>query len=631
ITDGYGTSKFSQPVMIYDKIDGWKGFFPYGIDGVQFLLSWDSNRETGLYHSYTDSSVVNGIRYFYAVTSYDHGEIERRIPPSECSKYATIDENGNIQTAKNVATVIPGPRPTGYKAAMVDTLMNGESLLPYNDVKGTGKVFLQILKPDSVADGRTYQLQFIDQAHDQIDNNFNWRCSIDLDSNGVIELNKDAIFDDVGQDGDPATADYGFGDGKPTTGEPNVDENDPDEFYPYTSGYYVVDMSNSSRPDTVKFVPFVEASPFMKTAIDTVTIIGTNGQPQRVLVQHQVNTTLTDTVMVTLDDTLFIQSQADTIVNRLVDLDTRDIFNGVRLTLANDRTAVVIDPTTYQQATYSAGFPTLYYGINFKPFEFANFEKGIEYPRDYMVVFYDHIVDTSDVIMLQPTNPSKPKVPLPAKPVKFKVFDTDTKQPLPFGFIDDQIFQNPGDITGNDKIIFYEKSPNGTQIPTWAIIFVPKDVLGQYLADTMAYVMNDYIGADGPDTLVVTTKKPFRTGDVFQFSLRAPAIGAASGNALDRITVVPNPYIVYSNFETFDYNVSKHKLKFMGLPARCTIRIYNLNGYLVDTIEHQSTEDGTADWDLLTSEGLEISYGIYIYHVDAPGIGKKIGKFAVIK
>jgi hypothetical protein len=33
----------------------------------------------------------------------------------------------------------------------------------------------------------------------------------------------------------------------------------------------------------------------------------------------------------------------------------------------------------------------------------------------------------------------------------------------------------------------------------------------------------------------------------------------------------------------------------------------------------------------LTKDNLAISYGVYIYHVEAPGIGEKIGKFAVIK
>jgi len=36
-------------------------------------------------------------------------------------------------------------------------------------------------------------------------------------------------------------------------------------------------------------------------------------------------------------------------------------------------------------------------------------------------------------------------------------------------------------------------------------------------------------------------------------------------------------------------------------------------------------------WDLLTSEGLDICYGIDIYHIDAGEYGEKVGKFAVIK
>ena len=52
----------------------------------------------------------------------------------------------------------------------------------------------------------------------------------------------------------------------------------------------------------------------------------------------------------------------------------------------------------------------------------------------------------------------------------------------------------------------------------------------------------------------------------------------------------------------------------------------------MDVIEHDSPlNDGTADWDLLTLDNLSISYGIYVYHVDAPGVGEIIGKFAVIK
>jgi len=36
-------------------------------------------------------------------------------------------------------------------------------------------------------------------------------------------------------------------------------------------------------------------------------------------------------------------------------------------------------------------------------------------------------------------------------------------------------------------------------------------------------------------------------------------------------------------------------------------------------------------WDLRTRDGLEITHGVYFYVVEAPGIGVKRGKLAVIK
>ena len=64
----------------------------------------------------------------------------------------------------------------------------------------------------------------------------------------------------------------------------------------------------------------------------------------------------------------------------------------------------------------------------------------------------------------------------------------------------------------------------------------------------------------------------------------------------------------------------------------CKIRIYTVSGKLVTTLHHQATQDnGRESWDLTTRDGLEISYGLYFFHVDAPGIGQKLGKFAIIK
>jgi hypothetical protein len=41
--------------------------------------------------------------------------------------------------------------------------------------------------------------------------------------------------------------------------------------------------------------------------------------------------------------------------------------------------------------------------------------------------------------------------------------------------------------------------------------------------------------------------------------------------------------------------------------------------------------DGSEEWDMLTKDNLSASYGVYVFHVDAPGIGIKVGKFEIIK
>ena len=99
--------------------------------------------------------------------------------------------------------------------------------------------------------------------------------------------------------------------------------------------------------------------------------------------------------------------------------------------------------------------------------------------------------------------------------------------------------------------------------------------------------------------------------------------------------MVPNPYIAAASWEErnpFNTGRGPRSLRFNHLPQACTIRIYTVSGELVATIHHQSgLLDGSAEWNLLSRDNLAVSYGVYIYHVDAPGIGEKVGKFAVIK
>jgi hypothetical protein len=132
-------------------------------------------------------------------------------------------------------------------------------------------------------------------------------------------------------------------------------------------------------------------------------------------------------------------------------------------------------------------------------------------------------------------------------------------------------------------------------------------------------------------------------GNWMQFQPTGNQTAAGGKATLDAIKVVPNPYMVRNNWDTDKQ--SKH-LMFTHLPTKCTIRIYTLAGNLIKIIYHDGNLNsfgtmggttpvggtgGTEFWNLLTYNSQMIASGMYLYHIEAPGIGNKIGKFAVIQ
>jgi hypothetical protein len=99
---------------------------------------------------------------------------------------------------------------------------------------------------------------------------------------------------------------------------------------------------------------------------------------------------------------------------------------------------------------------------------------------------------------------------------------------------------------------------------------------------------------------------------------------------------VPNPYIVANSFEALNPYADgrgPREIHFTHLPAVCTIKIFNMRGQLVRTLEHNtpSASNGTEIWDVRSKDNLDVAYGVYIFHVDAGKVGQKIGKFAIVK
>jgi len=131
-----------------------------------------------------------------------------------------------------------------------------------------------------------------------------------------------------------------------------------------------------------------------------------------------------------------------------------------------------------------------------------------------------------------------------------------------------------------------------------------------------------------PGTIVrILTNKVNTSEDVFIFETRKMIQDdfVLAKENLDKVNVVPNPYF---NASTYEPNPFNRVIKFTHLPRRCTIRIFNLAGDLVRVL-YKDDDQSYFTWDVKTEWGLPVASGIYIYHVDAPGIGTKVGKMAI--
>lgn len=94
-------------------------------------------------------------------------------------------------------------------------------------------------------------------------------------------------------------------------------------------------------------------------------------------------------------------------------------------------------------------------------------------------------------------------------------------------------------------------------------------------------------------------------------------------DALKLINVVPNPYYAFSEYEN---DMVDTRVKIINLPKECTVRIYTMNGSLVRTLRKDNESISSIDWDLKNSVRIPIASGMYIIHIDVPGVGERILK-----
>jgi hypothetical protein len=552
ITDGNGNAFLGVPLYDsyarkkaqFDVIDSLSGFHPIEFQGRAVKYYVGDN--TGLVHEYIDSTVQNGITYYYAVVSYDGGstEVGKELPPSESQAVIQKDAiTGKLSFDVNTAEATPNPISSGLKdpeagLAGVPTAIAGNS---------TGKVYVKILDPLAV-DERLYKLSFL--------NNTTYSL---LDSTGLTETfsSKDTVFVSLRQQ--------------------NIDEN----------SFELFDANNNT---------VAKSNYFINTSSGKVRGSSPGSLPanQTFNVKYRYYPIVTST--------------------NINYEDNNPSFNGMKLFVQND----ILD-------------------LNKAGSKFNNSQI--------------QVIDTLRSVPLI----GSPKVKYRADwEIRFNNLDTTATG----------TYVNPGDTVKSDlgktvicpftvwnmsenkkgNFLIYEINPKTRNNLRWdwgeSVVLRPTVASSTTTSYQIKFdlpldttIVNPVLPKSG-DIFTVKTTKPFQANDVYLFQTKPAVFSQASAKErLDDIYVVPNPYVGYSSLESPgrlpDLRGEK-QVQFRNLPPKCTIRIYTMIGELVQTFE-KDDYTSYANWDLLSYEGQRIAYGVYIFHIDIPGVGEKIGRLAVIK
>ncbi len=554
ITDGRGVSYLRVPLRDgfgrearFDKVDGWRGYsvVSYPGRGVHYYLGDD----VGLVHSYVDSvGVRNGVKYYYAVVSYDRGD-SLGIPPSECTMKVVVDPiSGEEELDENVVSVVAGGRAIGYVGPDVSVVVDGVRFR-HESGRGTGRVKVEVLNDLEVRD-MGYSIWFEGSG-----DSLRWNVVSDEELVERFDF-VDSLWRRLSRLPFGVVRVEGF-----------------DEGFDYE-------------------VDYVRG---LIRALGGGRLVGRRG----VEVRYRYYS---------------VRGSREVRGG-----DGSEVFDGMRLRVWDDELGLDLDRSGWARGGVRIGYriSTATLGIGRRM-----------YPADFRIVFgrLDTLVDGS---LASPLDTSVNGVKLP-----FYVENVTEGWRVKV-YVREVIRNNRWDL--GEDIIFLERG--STNRTTWQVYFEP------LVIDSIEY-RYPRVGVDivDGDEFWVRTRRGFNTVeggvvdvDSFRLEVRGHRydLGVARG-LMDRVRVVPNPYVGINELEP----VSKlpgqvrgeRRIYFDGLPRECVIRIYTLSGELVKEIVHRGgVDNGREYWNLLNRDGLGVSYGVYIAHIEAPGIGEKLLKFAIIK
>ncbi len=567
ITDGRGIPFLSRPLEDQRGIPAVFDIKDNDFDGFSDVeypnrggLSYYLGDNTGLTHSYVDSNnIVNGVTYFYAVTAYDHGDIEGDIPPSETQR--NIQRNPLTRKYKfdiNTAMVTPGPMASNTIDAGITS---EDNLAQQNSGNGTGIVEVKIINPVDIPDEKTYDVKF-----NSIENKMTY---------SVIN-----------------------------------DEEFTETFVANDTGYVKLKVSN--------------------IAFGSVSIKDANGtilnEDQYILLNESGMIRGNNPGDMPKNESFNITYQIASILSstNINGEDSNPIFDGMSVLVINEPTALNLTKSGFKISQNNSNFVVS--DLSISPVGGSD-----PAPIDFEIAFTDY--DTTDSGEL--INPADSSTNAAIKS-PFRIKRIDTGERVDFRIIQRDVRFRNQRWDYLEQIEILDPRPEASvNAGLYRLTFdVPKDTVFNASGDIDTVIASLPVYTGEGDVFLISSDKPFNNDDAFSFTTKALEFPTEDqSDLLDNVYVVPNPYVAYSYAETAGpgTGIRDHRqLEFRNLPEKCTIRIYTLTGELIRKIDKNNPQS-TATWNLLSSESQKIAYGIYIYHVDAPGIGTKIGRIGIIK
>jgi hypothetical protein len=582
ITDSKGVPFLSVPHKLasnlpaqWDLINEFQGLskIEYQGRGVRY----DLGNNTGLVHSFVDSNnVKNGVTYFYAVTSYDHGDVNAELPPTESQRTIQRDAvDRQFSFDINSVMVVPGGPAQGFvEPKLADSEDNSATREVGN---ATGNVKVQFLDPFEVKEGKEYDVFFEPVEIDSVTEVVGYSV-VDLESRMTPFASRDTLFVNI-------------------TGG-----------IPFLEGSVSVSELSGATVDTSRYE--VDAG----TGRIRGTYSGALPVGESFMANYKIKPVASSTSMSNEDNNA--------------------VFDGLKVFVKDDATS--LDPLSTEGGR--SGFKSIETNTNFEDkyseIGLAGVANFAPYPVDFEIRFTDYDTIVSGDLAGDLVSPADSSILTNVK-TNFQIINTETSERIDF-FIQET---NPKFRNGRwdwveDIILIKPGAPLPTETTYKVKFSPPSDTLKSSTGEDSLLVYQTPVYPGQGDVFLLFSKKPFDLGDKYVFKTKSASFdNEEAKNALEEIIVVPNPYVAFGAGEIAGIRSGDRddrRIEFRNLPTKCTIRIYTIVGELVDTIEKDNT-DNFATWDLLSFEAQEIAYGVYIYHVDAPGIGTKIGRFALIK